>query len=323
MKKYQNCKSCHLSNDGGDILSDYGRAMSEAFMATWAREGEAREFLGIAESPSVDLQLDYRTMRLADANTGKSTAFPMYTVGGLALRHGGLTLSATFGSYGRDRRNETRGYGVNYNVTHHAHSLDFKLSFGIPVVGIGSNNHDLSIKKANGFGRGQEKFIVQTSWLNPWFEVKAMRTQSEIRIEKSDTNWPEDKSGVKPENLFEAKFKRIEGFELGVHTRRSAEGISLSGYSVRIGRGRAYILMEQDRNDLKGIETTYARSGIFLFRGLDTYFEFDRLVTLGALSHESKALGLSWMIRPRLEFEASATQSLRTKTYMSSTKLWL
>lgn len=323
VKKYQNCKTCHLSNDGGDILSDYGRAMSEAFMATFAAEGEAREFMGLAESPAIDLQLDYRTMRLADVETGKSTAFPMYTVAGLALRHAGLTLFATFGSYGRERRNETRHYGVNYNVTHNAHSLDFKFGYWLPMVGIGLNNHDLSIKKAQGFGRGQEKFVVQASWLNPWFEVKAMRAQSQIRIEKNEKNWPEDTSGEKPEHIFEAKLKRIEGFELGGHMRRSAAGISLTGYSLRIGRGSAYMLMQGDRNDLKGIETTYARSGFFPFRGLDLYFEFDRLVTLGALSHESKGLGVSWMIRPRFELEASAVQSLRSKTYVTSTKLWL
>jgi hypothetical protein len=322
VKKYQNCKSCHISNDGGDILSDYGRAMSEAFMATWSREGEAREFLGLGESDAIDVQLDYRSMRITNADSGESDQFHMYTVGGLAVRHAGLTVFATLGSYGRDRRNETRAYGVSYDVNFDSHSLAFKLGYWLPVAGLGSNNHDLSIKKALGFGRGQEKFIVQTAWLNRWFEVRALRLQSEIKIEKDERNWPVNRSETEPEHIFEVKLKRIEGFEFGLHQKRSDEGVSMEGYSLRIGKGRAYILMEQDRNPLKGIEAMYARTGFYPFQGLDAYFEFDRLASLGTAT-DTRTLGVSWMIRPRTELEASFAQSARGNFYTQSLKLWL
>lgn len=322
VKKYANCKTCHLTNDGGDILSDYGRAMSEAFMSTWAREGEAQEFFGLGESDAIDVQLDYRSMRISNADTGVSDQFHMYTVGGLAARHAGLTVFATFGSYGRDRTSQTRSYGVSYDVNSDSHSLAFKLGYWLPMVGIGSNNHDLSIKKAFGFGRGQEKFIVQTSWLNRWFEVRALRLQSEIKIEKDQENWPVNRSETKPEHVFEVKLKRIEGFEFGLHQKRSHEGVSMEGYSLRIGKGRGYILMEQDRNPVKAIEAIYGRTGLFLIQGLDTYFEFDRLASAGLVT-ETRTLGLSWMIRPRTELEASYAQTARGNFYTQSLKLWL
>lgn len=321
IKKYQNCKTCHMTNEGGDILSDYGRAMSEAFMATWAREGEAREFFGLAESDAIDVQLDYRSMRISNAESGRSDQFHMYTVGGLALRHGGLTVFATIGSFGRDRTNETRSYGVVYDVADNSHSLGFKLHYGLPMVGIGSNNHDLSIKKAFGFGRGQEKFIVQTSYLNRWFEVRALRLQSDIKIEKDEKNWPVNRSETEPEHIFEVKLKRIEGFEFGLHQKRSDQGVSMEGYSLRIAKNSAYILMEQSRNPLKAIDAMYARAGFFPFQGFDTYFEFDRLSA--AQPNDTRTLGVSWMIRPRTELEASYAQSARGNFYIQSMKLWL
>lgn len=321
IKKYQNCKTCHMTNDGGDILSDYGRAMSEAFMSTWAREGEAREFFGLAESDAIDVQLDYRSMRISNADSGRSDQFHMYTVGGLALRHAGLTVFGTFGSYGRDRRNETRAYGVSFDVNSDSHSLAFQLRYGLPMVGIGSNNHDLSIKKAFGFGRGQEKFIVQTSYLNRWFEVRALRLQSDIRIEKDEKNWPVNRSETEPEHIFEVKLKRIEGFELGLHQKRSDQGVSMEGYSLRIAKGSAYILMEQSRNPLKAIDALYARAGFFPFQGFDAYFELDRLTAIEPT--DTRTLGVSWMIRPRTELEASYAQSARGNFYIQSMKLWL
>lgn len=296
--------------------------MTEEFMASFAREGEAREFFGLGETEFLDLGIDYRSMGIQDAETGQRDNFHMYTVGQLALRHGGLSLFVSSGYYGRDRIHQTRSYGVNYHVDIDTHSLDFKFGYWIPVVGIGLNNHDLSIKKAHGFGRGQERFITQVTWLNRWFELKAMQTRSDIQIVKGEDNWPYNESDDKPEYLWDLKLKRIEKFEFGVHSRIQDGIQNLIGYSLRISKGHAYIFYQNDIDQLKGIASSYGRFGFYPVRGLDLFYEDDRLESLTRIDVR-RSLGFSWMIRPRLEYEGSGMQWGERRYYQTSLKLWM
>lgn len=319
---YSNCQTCHLTPDGGDVLSNYGRAMSEEFMATFAREGEAREFFGLAEADFLDLGLDYRSMGVQNAETGERDQFHMYTVGQLAIRHAGLAVFGSAGYFGRDRVYQTRIYGVNYDVATDSHSVGCKLGYWIPVVGIGLNNHDLSIKKANGFGRGQEKFIGQVTWLNRWFELKVMTARSDINIVKGEDNFPKNDAKDKPQILWDAKFKRIEKFELGFHARVEDGIQTLLGYSLRIAKGKGYIFLQQDLDQSKGIRTAYGRFGMIAFRGLDLYSQLDRLETLSGID-ERRSLGFSWMVRPRFEYEGEVMQWAQSRYFQTSLKLWL
>lgn len=296
--------------------------MTEEFMASFAREGEAREFFGLGETEFLDLGVDYRSMGIQDAETGQRDNFHMYTVGQLALRHGGLSLFVSSGYYGRDRIHQTRSYGVNYHVDIDTHSLDFKLNYGIPVVGLGFNNHDLSIKKAFGFGRGQEKFIAQVTWLNRWFETKVMTAHRDIKIIKAEDNFPKNDIDGKPDVLWDVKLKRIEKFEFGVHARVH-DGIgTLLGYSMRVSKGHAYIFYQGDQDQTKGIRSSYGRFGFYPVRGLDLFYEDDRLESVTRIDVR-RSLGFSWMIRPRLEYEGSGMQWGEKRYYQTSLKLWM
>jgi len=296
--------------------------MTEEFMASFAREGEAREFFGLGEADFLDLGIDYRSMEIRDADTGQRDNFHMYTVGQLALRHDGLSLFGSAGYFGRDRVYQTRNYGVNYHVDIDTHSLAFKLGYWIPAIGIQSNNHDLSIKKANGFGRGSEKFIGQVTWLNRWFESKVMIAHSDIDIVKGKDNFPKNDADDKPELIWDVKLKRIEKFEFGVHARVQDGIQTLLGYSTRISKGHAYIFLQQDSDQSKGILTSYGRFGFFPVRGLDLYFEQDQLET-SLNSDIRRMLGFSWMIRPRFEYEGQGMQWGQKRYLQTSLKLWM
>jgi len=319
---YQNCVTCHATNDGGDTLNDYGRAMSEEFMATYAREGEAREFLGLGSVDWMDLGLDYRSLGLTDVNTGKRDQFEMYTVGQLVLRHAGLSALVSYGRFGRDRVVETRQYWVNYRVDYNSHYLDFKLGYQLPVVGLGLNNHDLAIKKGNGLGRGQEKFVRQISWLNSWFELRYLLATSGFQFEQREDNFLETKYEDDPEVYLEGKFKRIEGIDFGLHTRRQAGKTTLQGFSVRAAKKKYYILMENDLNPVKQIRTRYVRTGFFPFRGLDIYFADDSAEIAQRIT-DIRSIGFAWMIRPRFEYEAAISQWEDQRMGTVSLKLWL
>jgi hypothetical protein len=319
---YQTCLTCHLSVDGGDAINNYGRAMTEEFMASFAREGEAREFLGMAESDSVDLMLHYRSMELTDARTGKRDQFPMYTVAQLGIRHAGLTLFGSAGYFGRDRTYQTRNYYVSYHVTDNSHHLDWKFGYWIPVVGIGLNNHDLSIKKGQGFGRGQEKFIGQLTYTSKWIQAKLITARRDIRIEKNEDNWPKNTSENPEELLWQLSFLRIQGIDFGIHNRQTDGINTLQGYSLRVAKKHAYIFLQQDLDPSKAVRTNYGRMGFFPFRGLDLFYEYDALENAKS-AVARRGLGFSWMIRPRFEYEGGYSQWEEQAMYQTSLKLWL
>lgn len=319
---YQNCVTCHATNDGGDTLRDYGRGMAEAFMSTFAREGEARELLGLGEIDWLDLGLDYRSMRLKNVDTGASDSFPMYTAFQLVVRHGGLSILSSYGSYGRERTNQTRQYFLGYHFDHSGHNLDFKLGYWLPNIGIGTNNHQLYIKKAQGLGRGQERFGRQVSYLNSWFELRYLEAYQDFTLQKRDDNLLAVNSETAPEQYLEFKFKKIEGIDLGFHARGQASETTLQGASIRLGKGRNYLLGQSDLNPKTNIKTSYLRTGMYLFQGFDAYFERETLETAKGLE-ENKAVGFAWMLRPRIEYEASLSQSLQGRNFTGSMKLWL
>lgn len=319
---YQTCITCHTSVDGGDALNDYGRGMTEQFMATFAREGEAREFLGMAESENVDLMMHYRSMELTDAKTRKRDQFPMYALGQLAVRHGGITVFGSAGYFGRDRTYQTRNYFVSYNVADNSHRLDWKFGYWIPSVGLGVNNHDLAIKKGQGFGRGSEKFIGQMTYANKWMQLKLMTAQRDIRIEKNEDNWPKNTAENPKELLWQFSFLRIQGLDFGIHNRQTDGINTLQGYSLRVAKKHAYVFLQQDFDPSKVLRTTYGRMGFFPFRGLDLFTEFDSFESAQA-TIARRGLGFSWMIRPRFEYEGGYSQWDNQATYQTSLKLWL
>lgn len=319
---YQNCVTCHTTNDGGDTLNDYGRGMSEAFMATWAKDGEAREMLGLGELKWLDLGLDYRTLDIRNLDTGARDEFHMYTTGQLVIRHAGLTLSSSLGLYGHDTSYQTRNYFLGYHADDDGHNVDFKLGYFMPVVGLGTNNHDLFIKKAQGFGRGQEKFVAQLSYLNSWFELRYLTAYQDFTTEKREDNFLGINAEAPPAVYYEIKFKKIEGIDAGAYLRTQGCHLSLAGASIRLGKGRSYVLGQYDQNSKDSKTTSYLRTGIFLFQGFDGYIERQTLETEAGLQ-EAKAIGFSWMIRPRFEYEAALSQSVQGRNFIGSLKLWL
>lgn len=322
MHGYKTCISCHITSDGGDTLSDYGRGMTEEFMATFAREGEARELFGLGSLNSIDLGFDYRTIRI-EPDGQSAQQIHMYSVAQLAVRYHSLVGFGTFGHYGRNRRPETRSYGVAFHGTGD-HSLDGKLGYFLPTIGIGSNNHDLAIKKANGLGREQERFVRQIGYRGPWLQAKYMMATKELNIEgKNNDNTLKETGEGPPEQYLQVNFNGlVEGFDFGLHRRDEAGLSTLEGWSLRAGKGRIYALIERDKQPQTGIATDYARLGLFPFRGLDLYFEYQAIDARG-IRTEFRSWGYSWMIRPRIEYEGWITESQSGKTLFSSMKLWL
>ncbi len=51
LKGYPNCTACHISPNGGGVLTEYGRGISKDLLSQWGSEREAKQLYGLAELP--------------------------------------------------------------------------------------------------------------------------------------------------------------------------------------------------------------------------------------------------------------------------------
>ena len=51
VKGYANCMACHISPNGGGVLTDYGRSLSSELMSTWkVKKGFENPFYGTVKN---------------------------------------------------------------------------------------------------------------------------------------------------------------------------------------------------------------------------------------------------------------------------------
>ena len=61
---YANCMSCHVSPNGGGLLTDYGRSLSKELMSTWGWEGSQAPLFGaIKQTNNFKVGGDIRTLQ--------------------------------------------------------------------------------------------------------------------------------------------------------------------------------------------------------------------------------------------------------------------
>src|SRR4051812_23670030 len=98
---YFNCTTCHVSPNGGGVLTEYGRALSREVVSTWGIEGEGKPFYGLYTEPEwLRTGASFRVIQtyLNDPNQTKETAFPMQAEVEAAATVGEWTLAVTGGA---------------------------------------------------------------------------------------------------------------------------------------------------------------------------------------------------------------------------------
>ncbi|MFM8314271.1 MAG: hypothetical protein ACKOA8_08310, partial [Deltaproteobacteria bacterium] len=73
---YSNCITCHVSPNGGGLVTPYGRALSQEVLSTWHRENESDFLWGLVPYPEwLNLGGDFRYVQThldtPDTKTGR------------------------------------------------------------------------------------------------------------------------------------------------------------------------------------------------------------------------------------------------------------
>lgn len=329
-KGYQSCATCHVSPAGAGLLHDYGRGVSEAFMATWSREGEAMEFFGLGETPHLDLGADviYAGLNRRTQESSSFSRFPMLAEVELAARvDERLTLVASTGVYSREKNLENRRSYLYYKVNRH---LGFRAGHFFIPYGLGLNDHTAWVKSLLGFDQGEETWNAELSYLDRWGEIFFTASSGkEARLDGSRQgryqfeNYDDRAWAVRAAANLGKRWQ--VGLSGRVRSTRRTWGLFMKGSPVK----NTYVLAEVDHDKSDGAEQqmmSYLRGGWYIVPGFDLFITNEMW---RKFEHsQAWATGFDWMVRPRIQFTVFAKaswyrQEQITTDLMMMTHLWL
>lgn len=314
IKNYKYCSACHVSpmGGGGGPLNDYGRGMSETFMSTLAREGEAQE-LFTKSYDWLSLGADYRKIEMRNPDA----SFHMLTEGEVALHFKGLTFDYSFGLYGREKNPESRRHYLMFNPTNKSAIWIGKF---MPPWGIMTNDHSLFIKSRLGLARGNEIY-----GLGGWYATRDMQVYGSVGTRDFTLDSLDD--GTYQLINREPQAARVRLSYIGIDQLEIGANWAQLGSETYWGIfGKSslikdqYALIEFDKGD--ELEVIYARLGYFVFRGFDIFYDYQSSRSFSETS--IRGFGLDWMVAPRLEIGIRSSQdNLGNNTGMGQLHLWL
>ncbi len=177
---YANCMTCHLSPDGGGVLTAYGRSLSREVLSTWGAEGEER-FAYLVTTPEwLNLGGDVRGLQaFSNRIEGNRVVERAQTVlmqidAEAAAQIEKWTVAVSLGRQSEVSANNTgstilsRRHYVNYRPTD---NFSFRLGrFQLPY-GINLADHFVSIKRGLRWDDGSESYNLEAAYLGENYDL--------------------------------------------------------------------------------------------------------------------------------------------------------
>ena len=178
VKGYANCMACHISPNGGGILTDYGRSLSSELMSTWkVVKGFEHPYYGaIKNTKNVKFGGQYRTIQVLSENDQVKVKkqFTMQNNLEFAFKYMNAFLVGTVGR--REGPDETPEKGEFLSERHYVlweTSSDTRLRIGKfrQHFGINHPNHTRFVKSNLGFGSNSESYNLEFMKFYEWGEI--------------------------------------------------------------------------------------------------------------------------------------------------------
>lgn len=178
VKGYANCMACHVSPNGGGVLTDYGRSLSSELMSTWkVAKGFENPFYGaVKNTENVKFGGQYRTIQVFAENDQVKVKkqFTMQNNLEFAVKYMKAFLVGTVGR--REGPDETPEKGEFLSERHYVlweTSDDTRLRVGKfrQHFGINHPNHTRFVKGSLGFGSNSESYNLEFMKFYEWGEI--------------------------------------------------------------------------------------------------------------------------------------------------------
>lgn len=174
---YANCITCHVSPNGGGLVTSYGRALSQEVLSTWQRENESNFVYGLVKTPDwLNAGGDFRFVQThLDTPDLKSGRF-IYMQADVeaAATFGKVTVLTTFGKSNEIEAPRfidnfmSRRHFVIYQPTNEVYfrAGRFQRAFGINLP-----DHIVGTKRGLGWDFGTETYNLEAAWIGESLDV--------------------------------------------------------------------------------------------------------------------------------------------------------
>ncbi len=179
---YVNCTACHVSPNGGRLLTDYGRSISSEALSTWGAPKEELPGHGFLSEPPAWLKVggDVRWIQtyVDNAQATATSAFLMQADFDFGLNFGKFWYMQSLGVQGGPEGTPGKGefvahtYYAQYNPTEESYTRAGKylLPYGLNIP-----DHTSFIKRNLGFDQGQETYNLDVGTIGEqWNFVGAL-----------------------------------------------------------------------------------------------------------------------------------------------------
>jgi hypothetical protein len=178
---YINCNTCHVSPDGGGLLTPYGRELSREILPTWGTTNteESKFAYGLVTPPDwLNAMGMYRGV-YAYQNT------PFISQGQYIYMQGDAEASATFQQFTldatlgyQDKTGDTSALDQMLSRRHYlkyqpTDQLEFRFGRFMPAFGINTPDHVIPTKSDLGWNEGQETYNLEVAWVTDTWSLFA------------------------------------------------------------------------------------------------------------------------------------------------------
>jgi len=282
-KGYTSCTACHVSPQGGGVLTLYGRGVTEE-LSTVSYEGQGSfgftpltdkvaDPTGLFNLITADLQADARSVHIVSTDSQKPRRDILMEASVRAAFHVGKTtdIVISHGTYGRVDNEQQRNYYLALRTSKY-----LSISFGrfLPAYGINLDDHTAITRSSLGFGEGQESINLSVHFEDENFQTtftKVLGQDIEATSKPGTLSYQGDivdryivRSAVKLGS------KALAGFSGLIDARKRDAGLFASYAPFRY----LYVLAEYDNERVmeggvySGRNLYFARAGSEVFRGV-------------------------------------------------------
>ncbi len=307
-----NCITCHVSPNGGGLITTYGRALSQEVLNTWAKENESL-FLGAAIPLPEALNIggDFRVVQTwLDTPTFRSGKWIVMQADiEAAVTVGDFTVLATMGKSHDSEPPKFIDFFMSrrhFVIYHPKEELYIRAGRFQKAFGINLPDHIVSTKKGLGWNYGTETYNIEASWIDNKKDL--FITGILGRPDKADLN---QEKGVAFRGGHNVEGTHKVGLSYFYGENRSSNRHLFGPYAILGFRKDLFLLAEVDLQNnrphalsSKWGWANYSKLDYEILQGFHIYFAQDLIKTDfkdGESLSQSWGGGLQFFPRPHFE----------------------
>ena len=308
---YPNCITCHVSPNGGGVLTDYGRQISADLLSTWAAKGESDFLYGAVKPPSwLNVGGDVRVLQdyMDTPQLTMEQFFLMQADAEAAVNVGKFTADATLG------KNYLSGPGPysfldnflsrRHYVMYHANDqIEIRAGRFNQAFGINTPDHAIVTKQGLNWDEGTETYNVEAAWIGDNADVFLTANFGRFSDQTFEKGFAA-RGSYTLSDTYKAGLSYYFGTSPLTGSRHVFGPFFILGFTHHF-----FLLSETDLQrayPAGGVapswgEVTYNRLDYEWIQGLHTYVTAEFNYAGPVLPQQSFGLGVQWFPRPHLE----------------------